>query len=98
MELNGETTVPLILMLPPMPEPIILDSSGIHMFFFLSATELRLLKNPYDIGNPFNHLHYKVVKGATGLFHRQEFAKWAEVAGASNVEFTTPITVYKITK
>ncbi|MFX1534600.1 MAG: class I SAM-dependent methyltransferase [Promethearchaeota archaeon] len=52
----------------------------------------------YPIGNPFNHLHYKVVKGATGIFHKHEFAKWAEAAGASNVEFSTPITVYKITK
>ena len=53
-------------------------------------------QNFYPDGNRFNEVHFKVVEGAHGFFHRSKLIEWAKEAGAKKVEISTPIAVYKI--
>ena len=55
-------------------------------------------QNFYPQANKFNNLHFKVVKGAHGFFHKKELVNWALEEGAKKVEFATPISLFVIKK
>ena len=55
-------------------------------------------ENMYPQANPYNDLHFKVIKGAHGFFSRKEFENWAKSSGANSISFCTPISLFKIVK
>lgn len=46
----------------------------------------------------FTDIHVKVMKGANGIFTKNDMKRWAKEAGAKKVKFSTPISVFEIWK
>ena len=52
----------------------------------------------YPAASRYNDLHFKVVKGAHGLFRKEDLVKWAHEAGARKVKIATPIAIFELIK
>ena len=55
-------------------------------------------QNLYPDANPYNEIHFKMVRNAGGFFSKEDLYSWAREMGASHISNTTPITVFKIVK
>ena len=55
-------------------------------------------QNLYPDANPYNELHFKIVRGAGGFFSKEELYTWVEDLGVSNISNATPVTIFKIVK
>ncbi|MHA1770390.1 MAG: class I SAM-dependent methyltransferase [Candidatus Thorarchaeota archaeon] len=55
-------------------------------------------ENFFPDANKFGEIHFKVVKGAFGHFHRDDLRQWAKELGAKEVRIATPISVFQILK
>lgn len=54
--------------------------------------------NFFPNADPYSNLHLKVIEGASGYIHREDFKKLAGKHGASQVDLATPISVFVIKK
>lgn len=55
-------------------------------------------QNFYPNANPYGEILILMVEGAGGFVSKSDFKRYAIEAGARKVEFSTPISVFKITK
>jgi ubiquinone/menaquinone biosynthesis C-methylase UbiE len=53
-------------------------------------------QNFYPMANPYNDIHFKVIKGAEGFFSQSDLVNWCKELGIKNIKFATPISIFKI--